>query len=97
MTGYYLMMLKSQWGVQKKIERTVWELVMVYRAFNRLYHNPYMASVEGLVWLFTPPSFTVLLPFSFAINRLQILMRKVTYYIVSVFTALKNKKQRFKS
>jgi hypothetical protein len=96
MSGYYLTLLKSNWDENQRIE-TAFEVVMAYRAFNRLYHDPHMASIEGLVWLFVSPSFTALLPCSFALNRAQILVRKATYYIVSVFTALKNKKQRFKS
>ena len=74
--------------------------ILIYRAFNRLYHYPLQSSLEALALLVNPhplSRFEALTIAAFLINRLHILWNKLIYVTVSVVTAMKNKKQRFKS
>lgn len=70
-----------------------------YFGVNYMWHNPVscaMASVGFLIWdekLTRPEN---LLLFAFAIHRFFILLNKANYMLVSLITAYKNKKQRFK-
>ncbi|CDW89360.1 pecanex-like protein 4 [Stylonychia lemnae] len=82
------------------------DLVFHYRAFNRLFHSPFAASFETLgllVYLVTQDNaynerpFMVLFLISLGLHRLMILGNKFLYVIVSIITAFKNTKQRFKS
>jgi len=69
-------------------------ILAIYRAFNKLFHNPLAAVIESaacLVWG-TPEALMVA---AFALSRLYIFVRKLIYVVVSVVTAMKNKKQRF--
>ena len=70
--------------------------VLMYRAFNRLYHYPLASSLEALV-LLAYPTLEALALAAFALNRAHLLYNKLIYVAVSVATAVKNKKQRFAS
>jgi len=69
-------------------------ILAIYRAFNKLFHNPLAAVIESAACLVygTPVALMVA---AFALNRLFIFVRKLIYVMVSVVTAVKNKKQRF--
>lgn len=66
----------------------------IYRAFNKLFHNPLAVVIESAVCLYDRSPVTLMVA-AFALDRLCILVRKLTYVAASVITALKNKKQRF--
>ena len=71
------------------------EIVLVYRAFNKLFHCPGAAALDSLILLTeykTPVALTLT---AFGLNRLFIFINKCIYVVVSVITAMKNKKQRF--
>jgi len=81
-------------------------LVFYYRAFNRLFHNPFAASLESLgllIYLVTMENsyiekpFFVLFLISLGLHRLMIFGNKLLYVLISIITAFKNTKQRFKS
>jgi hypothetical protein len=72
------------------------EITLLFRALSKLYNCPLTASIESLVLLYSP-SLQVLTLASFVLNRAMILQRKATYILVSIITAMKNKKQRFTS
>jgi hypothetical protein len=83
-----------------------WNSILLhYRAFNRLFHNPLAASLESfLLFLYlqspsksTLPSFLVLFLIHIGLHRLMLLGNKCLYVLVSLTTAYRNKKQRFAS
>ena len=69
-------------------------ILAIYRAFNKLFHNPLAAVLESAACVVygTPVALMVA---AFALNRVYIFVRKLIYVMVSVTTAVKNKKQRF--
>jgi hypothetical protein len=69
-------------------------VILLYRALNKLYHCPLTAGIESISLVYLN-SIVYLLLVSFFLDRLLILYRKSTYVLVSVVTAIKNKKQRF--
>lgn len=68
--------------------------IFIYRSFNGAFHHPLASSVEALVLLHkaTPSALALA---AFGLSRAHILFNKLTYVVVSVVTAVKNKKQRF--
>ena len=66
-------------------------ILAIYRAFNKLFHNPLAVVIESAACLVygTPEALMVA---AFALSRLYIFVRKVIYVVVSVVTAMKNKK-----
>ena len=69
-------------------------IVAIYRAFNKLYHNPLAAVIESAACIIYGSPIALMVA-AFALNRLFIFIRKLIYVAVSVVTAIKNKKQRF--
>ena len=67
-------------------------MMVTFRAFSKLYHSPFSAAVDSVILIFYPSDPYLLLAASFGINRLLIFIRKVDYYMVSLLTAMKNKK-----
>lgn len=68
--------------------------VFLYRSLNKLYHCPLTAGIESMVLIYKKSLFHLFLA-AYAFDRLLILYRKSTYVLVSIITAMKNKKQRF--
>lgn len=68
--------------------------LVFYRAFNKLFHDPHSASLESLIFIWSPSLWDLMIT-SFAINKLFTFVRKLMYVFVSFLTAIKNKKQRF--
>ena len=79
------------------------QLILYYRAFNRLFHSPFTAAFESLLLLFylLSPSSTspllVLFLIHLGLHRLFLFCKKCLYVLISVTTAFKNTKQRFAS
>lgn len=76
------------------------QYLQYYRAYAKLFHAPLSSSLDFFVaYLWQDPVYLAfnfdLTIVSFAINKLQILINKLDYVLVSVGTAMKNKKQRF--
>lgn len=69
-------------------------IVAIYRAFNKLYHNPLAAVIESAACVIYGSPIALMVA-AFALSRLFIFIRKLVYVTVSVATAIKNKKQRF--
>ena len=69
----------------------VLQVLLLYRALNKLYHCPLTASIESLILLYVPDMWLLWMA-SFMLNRALILYRKSTYILVSIMTAMKNKK-----
>ena len=69
-------------------------ILAIYRAFNKLYHNPLAAVIESAACLVSGTPVALMVA-AFALNRLFIFVRKLIYVMTSVVTAIKNKKQRF--
>ena len=65
--------------------------LLLYRALNKLYHCPLTASIESMILIYGESLWLVMLA-SFLLDRAIILYRKSTYVLVSVLTAIKNKK-----
>lgn len=82
----YLTAFKSKFA-----ELDLMQTILIYRAFNKLYHYPLNATIESLV-LLQDPTPTSLALAAFGLNRLHILARKVQFMMVSYATAVKNKK-----
>ena len=82
------------------------DIVFMYRAYNRLFHAPNAASLETLGLLiylgiegtngYTDRPFMILFLISVCLHRLMIFGNKCLYVLISIVTAFKNKKQRFK-
>jgi len=89
----YLTMFKATEVPETTFEQLI-TIIMAFRAFNRLFHEPLVASIDSAVSIFliSADSFTYLTMTSFCINRALIFVRKLTYIIVSYWTAIKNKK-----
>ena len=72
----------------------VLEMVFLFRAFARAFHEPLGASVESLALLaYDKASYLCL--FAFLLHRSRVLFNQAVYMAASVVTAVKNKKQRF--
>jgi len=83
-----------------------WNSILLhYRAYNRLFHNPLAATLESFLlflYLQSPskgslPSFLVLFLIHIGLHRSMLLCNKCLYVVVSLTTAYRNKKQRFAS
>ena len=84
-------------------------MILYYRAFNRLFHAPYAASLESVILFIIMvasnsnplkndiPWFLVLFIIHIALHRLMIFFNKCLFIAVSINTAYKNTKQRFGS
>ncbi len=77
------------------------ELVFIYRAFNRLFHSPFIATLETLgilIYLAINPVSTISTPFftlfliSLILHRIMIFCNKCLYILISLITACKNTK-----
>lgn len=77
------------------------DIVFIYRAFNRLFHAPFAASLETLgllIYLVTKSDaydnrpFMTLFLISLCLHRLMIFGNKCLYVLVSIITAFKNTK-----
>jgi len=99
--GYSLAILLQQQGTNTTY------LILHYRAFNRLFHAPYAASLESFVLFIvliiveSDVKLRLLSQFNFflilfiihvALHRLMIFFNKLVYVLVSLTTACKNKK-----
>lgn len=79
-------------------------IIFNYRAFNRLFHGPFVSSLEAVeliifVFIFSDQGLSYmfwLFILSFITHRIMIFTNKVNYVFVSIMTAYKNKKQRYK-
>lgn len=74
----------------------VFEVVFLFRAFARTFHDPLGASIESLCMLYYEDPMYLCI-FAFILQRARVLFNKSVYILVSVLTALKNKKQRFEN
>jgi len=84
-------------------------LILHYRAFNRLFHAPYAASFESAILfliligtdsqpsMVDAPNFLILFIIHWTLHRVMIFSNKCLYVLVSLTTAYKNTKQRFAS
>lgn len=69
--------------------------VLTYRAYNRLFHSPLIASLETAIALAIVANlnfFNLLFIVSIVLQRLILLYNKFDYVLVSLITACKNKK-----
>jgi hypothetical protein len=67
------------------------EIIFYYRALSRAYNDPIFACIESII-LFWESSPWTLIALSFCLNRAILLLRKTSYIMISVYTAIKNKK-----
>lgn len=82
------------------------ELLFVYRMFNRLYHAPFTSSLEAFILFiymiiqgdlaFEHSLVYILFAIHILLHRLMIFGNKCLYVLISIVTAYRNKKQRFK-
>lgn len=81
-------------------ETELFDTVFYFRAFNRLFHNPFAASLETiglLIYLvsvdgYTKSPFFILFLISLCLHRLMIFGNKCLYVLISIITAYKNTK-----
>jgi hypothetical protein len=72
----------------------LWTTILLYRAFNKLFHDPLGAAFESLILLYDKDLFVLFIA-AFVVNKTFTLCRKLMYVLVSFLTAMTNKKQRF--
>ena len=72
-------------------DTSISQAILLYRALNKLYHCPLTAGIESISLVYLN-SLWYLLFVSFLLDRFIIFYRKSTYVLVSVWTAMKNKK-----
>jgi hypothetical protein len=84
-------------------------MILYYRAYNRLFHAPYAASLESVILFIIMVAsnsdpfknqiswFLVLFIIHITLHRLMIFFNKCLFIAVSINTAYKNTKQRFAS
>lgn len=67
------------------------EVMFMFRMFAKAFHDPYGASIDSIILLWYDQPSTLCL-FAFLLHRSKILLSKSVYMLVSVITAIKNKK-----
>lgn len=72
----------------------VLDMIVLFRAFARAFHDPLGASIESLALLYYDSALYLCI-FAFLLHRARVLLSQAIYMLVSVVTAMKNKKQRF--
>jgi len=71
------------------LDNWLWATILVYRAFNKLFHDPLAAAFESVILLYKKDLFVLLIT-AFVINKTIIFCRKVVYVMVSFLTAMTN-------
>lgn len=99
---FIIFMLTFAYSCLLFMEPKLTYIILHYRAFNRLFHAPYIASLESMILFLVMISnqdmtgisyFLVLFIIHIVLHRLMLLANKLLYVFVSIFTAYKNKKQ----
>jgi len=70
--------------------------MIVFRQAARTFTNPSASSIELLIGLYAGYVYVQPVVVHFVVHRLYLLVNKLTYILVSLLTAFKNKKQRIK-
>mmetsp|Transcript_26744 Transcript_26744/g.25762 ORF Transcript_26744/g.25762 Transcript_26744/m.25762 type:complete len:717 (+) Transcript_26744:491-2641(+) len=92
-------------GTLSEVSEYLFPILFLYRAFNRVFHSPMISSLELTEFLifqilndFDPAYSNLMYLFlcSFVTQRVVLFIKKVDFVMVSLVTAFKNKKQRFK-
>lgn len=90
-------LLKMKQGMASPAGMTVsdvFQMIFLFRAFSRAFHDPLGAAVESLVLLKYENASSLCLS-GLILHRSRELLNKSVYMLASVATAMKNKKQRF--